>query len=334
MREVAVVILNYNGFQYLQKFIPFLVKYGSSYDIVVADNNSSDNSIPFLNRNFPDIKIIKFDQNFGFCTGYNLAIRQIENTYCILLNSDIEVTENWSEPMIDLLKSDKSIGAVQPKLLTYAERDLFEYAGGAGGLIDRWGYPLCRGRLFRTFENDTGQYDDTSEIFWASGACMATRTETFLKNGGFDDSFFAHMEEIDFCWRLKNAGYKIMYTSESVIYHVGGGTLPKENPKKTFLNFRNSLLVLLKNLPSEQVVFKIFLRLILDFPAAILFLFQGNWRSSLMIFKAHIHFYLLMRATIKKRYSPQNQPENMKGCYRGSLLLKYYYTGVRKYVDL
>ena len=241
MTKTAVVILNWNGKKFLEQFLPYVIKHSSSdAEVIVADNASNDDSVEFLKNNYPEIQIINNNENGGFSKGYNEALSKIDAEYYVLLNSDIEVTENWIKPIIDLMDSDKSIAVCQPKLRSYHQKEMFEYAGAAGGFIDKYGYPFCRGRIFNSIEVDNGQYDDTCEVFWATGAAMFVRAELYHKFGGLDNDFFAHMEEIDFCWRLKNEGYKIMYCADSVVYHVGGGTLPKNSSRKTFLNFRNN----------------------------------------------------------------------------------------------
>ena len=241
MSLVAVVILNWNGKKYLEQFLPSLIEHtGSDAEIVVADNASTDDSLSFLKTNFPSIRVIQNTTNGGFARGYNLALKQVEADYYVLLNSDIEVTANWLKPVISMMEQDEKIGACQPKIRSFHHRNSFEYAGAAGGYIDEYGYPFCRGRLFLTIEEDNGQYDDTVEISWASGACMFVRSRLFHQLGGLDDDFFAHMEEIDFCWRLHNYGYRVMYCPGSTVYHIGGGTLPKASWRKTYFNFRNN----------------------------------------------------------------------------------------------
>ena len=301
-KKVAIVILNWNGKRFLEKFLPFLVKFNAAYsDIIIADNASSDDSIKFLKEQYPDLRIIQNSENGGFAKGYNDALSQVDTEYYVLLNSDIEVTENWIEPVIALMDSDKNIAACQPKIRSYKNKDEFEYAGAAGGFIDNLGYPFCRGRIFQELEKDEKQFDDVKEIFWATGACMFVRAEIFNKLGGLDNDFFAHMEEIDFCWRLKNDGYKIMYCPKSLIYHVGGGTLPKNNPKKTYLNFRNNFILLYKNLPSEKIFSVLFIRLFLDGIAGMKFLFEGHIKDFFAVIHAHFAFYFSIRKHIKKR---------------------------------
>ncbi|MEO5777211.1 MAG: glycosyltransferase family 2 protein [Flavobacterium sp.] len=301
MKKIAVVILNWNGAKLLEQFLPSVVAYSNEAKIYVADNASTDNSIAVIKEKFPTATIIQNDGNYGFAKGYNLALQQVEEEYYALVNSDIEVTENWLAPILSIFDSEPNIGIIQPKILDYKNKEYFEYAGAAGGFIDQYGYPYCRGRIFDTIEKDNGQYNDELEIFWASGACLFIRKEVYRKLNGFDDDFFAHQEEIDLCWRAFNLGYKAKYTSESVVYHVGGATLNESNPKKTFLNFRNSLLMLTKNLPENKLFPILFVRLILDGIAGILFIFKGKFIHCWAILKAHFSFYSLINKTLKKR---------------------------------
>ena len=300
--KVAIVILNWNGKLFLEKFLPFLIKYNSSdAEIIIADNASKDDSISFLQTNYPDIRIIKNNENGGFSKGYNDALSQVDAEYYVLLNSDIEVTPNWINPVINLMDSDKSIAACQSKIMSYYNKEQFEYAGAAGGYIDKFGYPFCRGRIFQVLEKDEKQYNDVVEIFWATGACMFVRAELYHKLGGLDDDFFAHMEEIDFCWRLKNQGYKIMYCPDSMVFHVGGGTLPKNNPHKTYLNFRNNFFLLFMNLPKEKIFPVFFVRFFLDGIAGMKFLFEGHFKDAIAVIEAHFRFYFSISKLIKKR---------------------------------
>lgn len=332
MSETAVVLLNWNGLNYLKKFLPTIVEYSKEFaDIVIADNDSTDDSIKFITENFPEVFLIKLDKNYGFAEGYNKALNPLCHTYFILLNSDVEVTPNWIDPVIKSMKIDRSIAACQPKLLSYTNKQFFEYAGGAGGFIDKLGYPFCRGRLFSTLEQDTGQYNNPIELFWASGACMFVRAECFKEVKGFDGDYFAHMEEIDLCWRMKLKGYKIMYTPQSTVYHVGGGTLPKTNPQKTFLNFRNNLTTLYKNLPAHLVYQTILVRLVLDGIAGIKFLVSGNSLDCLAVIKAHFSFYKNFSKNHKKR-SKSNSA--MSSIYKGNIVFDYYLKGIRKFSDL
>lgn len=293
MKKVAVVILNYNGKKFLEQFLHNVIENTNDElaDIVVADNASTDGSVEFLEERFPDIRLIINEFNGGFATGYNLALKQVEAEYFVLLNSDIEVTPGWIEPVVTLMDSRPDIAACQPKILSYYDKQQFEYAGAAGGFIDRYGYPFCRGRLFQHLEEDHGQYDDVCEVFWATGACMFVRAKLYLEHGGLDDSFFAHMEEIDFCWRMKNLGYRIYCCPQSSVYHIGGGTLPKGSARKTYLNFRNNLSLLYKNLPSGHVFWILAYRILLDWVAAVKFLFTGGVADFWAVIKAHFHFY-------------------------------------------
>ncbi|MGE0560527.1 MAG: glycosyltransferase family 2 protein [Flavobacteriales bacterium] len=333
MKKVAVVILNWNGKNFLEKFLPSVTTYSNDYtDIIVADNNSTDDSINFLKNNYPDIKLIINDKNYGFAQGYNEALKKVEAEYVVLLNSDIEVTKNWIEPIIELMDSDKLIAACQPKLKDYNKKNYFEYAGAAGGLIDYLGYPLCRGRIFNHLEEDKGQYDDVTEIFWATGACMFVRMEYFNQVGGLDNHYFAHMEEIDLCWRFKNLGYKIMFSPYSTVYHVGGGTLNKIKPQKTYLNFRNNLFLLHKNLPKETRNWIILQRLILDGCAGIKLLLEGKPKHTLAIIKAHFHFYKHLKQNKSKRQNVANR--NNVGIINKSILVKSFIEKKHTYIEL
>ena len=301
MKKIAVVILNWNGAKLLEQFLPSVMQFSAEATVYVADNASTDNSIQFIKDNFPSITIIQNKENFGFAKGYNIALEQVEEELYCLLNSDVEVTENWLTPILSIFENEKSIGIIQPKILDYKDKSKFEYAGAAGGFIDKYGYPFCRGRIFETIEEDLGQYDDETEIFWASGACFFIRKEIYKTLKGFDDDFFAHQEEIDLCWRAFNLGYKVKYTSKSIVYHVGGATLKEGNPKKTYLNFRNSLFMLLKNLPENKLIPIIFTRLLLDGIAGIQFLSKGKFKHFIALLKAHFSFYRSINKMLKKR---------------------------------
>ena len=305
--QIAVVILNWNGRQLLEQFLPSIIKHSYEATIYVADNASTDESVVYVKNNFPEIKIIENTSNFGFAKGYNEALKDISADVFALVNSDVEVTENWLQPIIQTFKNENKTAIIQPKILDYKRKEFFEYAGAAGGFIDKFGYPFCRGRIFETLEKDNDQYNDNCEIFWASGACFFIRANVFKELNGFDEDFFAHQEEIDLCWRAKNKHYDIKYVSESVVYHVGGATLAAGNPRKTFLNFRNSLLMLTKNLPQSSLFFIIFSRLILDGIAAIKFLLEGKLQHFIAIIKAHFSFYSLFLSTYKKRESYQSK---------------------------
>jgi len=321
--KVAVVILNWNGRDFLEKFLPNVLECTlGDAELIVADNASTDDSISFLEKNYPNIRIIQNAENGGFAKGYNDALKKVESEYYVLLNSDIETTPGWIKPIIKMMDLDEQIAACQPKLLSYNEKHKFEYAGAAGGFIDKLGYPFCRGRIFDTLEEDLGQYDDPKEIFWASGACMFVRSKLFHLAGGFDEDFFAHMEEIDLCWRLKLRDYKIVYCPESTVYHVGGGTLNKMNPFKTYLNFRNNLLLLHKNLPKRNLFPTIMMRLILDGVAGVKFFFSDGPKHTLAIVRAHFSFFGSISATRKKRKQTLIKPVSQ--VYGGNLLLDYY----------
>ena len=320
MKKIAVVILNWNGAKLLEQFLPSVMAYSDEAKVYVADNASTDDSIAVIKEQFPSITIIQNDGNYGFATGYNVALYQVEEEYYALVNSDIEVTENWLAPIVSIFDSEPNIGIIQPKILDYKNKECFEYAGAAGGFIDKYGYPYCRGRIFDTIEKDNGQYNDELEIFWASGACFFIRKDAFRKLNGFDDDFFAHQEEIDLCWRAYNLGYKAKYTSASVVYHVGGATLNESNPKKTFLNFKNSLLMLTKNLPKDKLVPILFVRLILDGLAGFQFIFKGKFSHCWAIVKAHFYYYHLINKTLKKRKPPQSE-----NYYRSKSIIYNYF---------
>ena len=331
--QVAVIILNWNGQKYLQQFLPTLIQYSKEEaEIIVADNASSDDSVAFLTTHYPEIRIIRNPDNGGFAKGYNLALSQVKADYYILLNSDIEVTENWIHPVITLMEQDKQIAACQPKIRSYLEPKKFEYAGAAGGFIDKYGYPFCRGRIFLSIEEDTGQYDDASEIFWATGACMFVRADLFHQSGGLDEDFFAHMEEIDFCWRLKNNGYRIMYCPDSTVFHIGGGTLPKASWRKTYLNFRNNFYLLYKNLPDNRL-YKVFaVRLCLDGIAAFKFLFQAGFKDFWAVTRAHMSFYRSFRKIKQKRKALKHG--SMQHVFGKNIVVEYYLRGKRKFSQL
>ena len=333
MPSVAVVILNWNGREFLRKFLPSVLKFGSDdAEIIVADNASTDSSIEFLQENFPQVRIIQNKTNGGFARGYNEALSQVDADYFVLLNSDIEVTENWIRPVIDLMETDLQIAACQPKLRSYHTPGKFEYAGAAGGFIDKFGYPFCRGRIFLEVEEDLGQYDDAREIFWATGACMFVRAKLYKQFQGLDEDFFAHMEEIDFCWRLKNAGYKIMYCPGSVVYHVGGGTLPKRSSRKTYLNFRNNLSLLYKNLPHKLILPVFAVRFPLDGFAAFKFLIDGGFADFYAVLRAHLYFYRNILKLRKKRKSVQ---QNQVNCiYNGLLVSDHYLRHTKLFSEL
>lgn len=333
MYKLAIVILNWNGKNFLEKFLPFLVSSIPDYaSVIIADNASTDDSIQFLNEKYPTIRVIKNDRNFGFAEGYNVALKQIDAEYYVLLNSDIEVSPGWVEPVIAMMDADKNLAACQPKILSYHDRNMFEYAGAAGGFIDKLGYPFCRGRVFQSLEEDRGQYDQNVEVFWATGACMFVRAEDYHRLGGLDNDFFAHMEEIDFCWRLKNNGYKVMVCGQSKVYHIGGGTLPKNNSRKTYLNFRNNFFLLFKNI-SKKRMFGVFLaRLFLDGFAAFKFLFEGHPKDFFAVLRAHFAFYFAIPSLIKKR--KRNVLRRVDMIYRRSIVMQHYLKGVKRFSEL
>lgn len=299
--KLAVAILNWNGKKLLEEFLPSVIQHTKNADIYVIDNASMDDSVPYLKANYPSVKIVQNQGNYGFAKGYNEGLKHIDADIYCLLNSDVEVTGNWTEPIMELFQKDQSIAAVQPKILDYKTKTHFEYAGAGGGYMDKFGYPFCRGRVFWTLEEDIGQYNDTVECFWATGASLFIRKEDFFRQKGFDEDFFAHMEEIDLCWRLKNENRKIYYCGSSTVYHLGGGTLQKNNPRKTYLNFRNSLNMYLKNLPKDQLFPIIFSRLTLDGISAIVFMFYEGFGHLWAIFMSHMHFYRDFSKMYKKR---------------------------------
>ena len=301
MKKIAVVILNWNGAKLLEQFLPSVVSFSEEATIYVADNASTDNSIDVIQTQFPSVKITQNSGNFGFAKGYNEALQFVEEPFYALVNSDIEVTENWLVPIIEIFENESETAIIQPKILDFKKKTHFEYAGAAGGFIDKLGYPFCRGRIFETIEADKNQYDDEIPIFWASGACFFIRREVYRKLNGFDPDFFAHQEEIDLCWRAFNLGYQTKFTYKSTVYHVGGATLQQSNPQKTFLNFRNSLLMLVKNLPKNQLFPILFSRLCLDGLAGIQFIFKGKFKHFLAIIKAHFAFYSIGFQFYKKR---------------------------------
>ncbi len=338
MKLVSIVILNWNGRTFLEKFLPTLVSRSrmEGVEIVVADNGSSDDSLSFMESSFPDISLIKLDKNYGFTGGYNRALEQLDSRYFLLLNSDIEVTPLWLDPMISHMEANKDCAACTPKIKDYKDKTRFEYAGAAGGYIDHYGYPFCRGRIFDELEEDRGQFDQVSEIFWGSGACLMVRAEQYRAVGGLDEQFFAHMEEIDLCWRLKRAGWTISFIPESTVYHVGGGTLARGNPKKTYLNFRNNLLLLYKNLPAKKRRRIIFFRMILDGISAVRFLLGGSPGDFSAVLRAHRDYY-----GMKKSYLGINKEnilgENdviVNGIYPRSIVAAFFLKGKRKFEDL
>ncbi len=335
MDKIAVVILNYNGKSFLEKFLPSVLTYSKVAVIYVADNASTDDSIEFLEMNYPNVNVIVNQINGGFAKGYNDALKTIKAEYYVLLNSDIEVTPNWIEPCIRLLDENAMIAAVQPKVLSFANPSYFEHAGAAGGFLDKDAYPFCQGRIFETTELDKGQYNVTKEIFWATGACLFIRAEKYHEISGLDEDFFAHMEEIDLCWRLKSRGNKIYYCADSVIFHVGGGTLSYKNPKKTYLNFRNSLFMLTKNYDGI-LIFKLLKRLCLDGIAATLFIVKFQFRHFVAVFKAHLSFYRKLGRFLRKRKIEKQivRQKITTGYYKKSIVFGHFLFGKKSFQDL
>lgn len=338
MAKVAVVILNWNGHDMLAKFLPKVVEYSrQDAEIWVADNSSNDQSMHLLETQFPLVKTIVLEQNFGFAEGYNRALAQIEADYYVLLNSDVEVGHHWLTPLVEFMDSHPQVAACQPKLLSEQDKDVFEYAGACGGFIDKYGYPFCRGRIFDTVEPDNGQYDYQQEVLWATGACMMVRSADYWDAGGLDGRFFAHNEEIDLCWRLRLMGHKIFCIPESEVYHVGGGTLPKGNPKKTYLNFRNNLTMLYKNLADKDLRRVMRIRWFLDYLAAFeMLLLHRNWGDFKAIFKARKAFKAWRHEfdADRKKIQEHRHGMNVEGIYDGSILWQYYAKGKKRFADL
>lgn len=326
--NIAVVILNWNGVKLLEQFLPSIIAFSPEATVYVADNASTDTSVEFVKENFPSVKIIINKENFGFAKGYNEALKDIDADIYALVNSDVEVTEKWLSPIIETFKKEPNTAVVQPKILDFKNREYFEYAGAAGGFVDKFGFPFCRGRIFDTIEKDNGQYDTDLEIFWASGACFFIRKDVYWELNGFDDDFFAHQEEIDLCWRIFNQGYTIKYCHQSKVYHVGGATLNEGSPRKTFLNFRNSLAMMVKNLPCTYLFPILFLRLLQDGIAGIRFVLQGKWIHCYMILKSHFCFYWHLKKNFKKRKHQQ-----LKGYHKTESIVFTYYISNGKVFD-
>lgn len=334
--RVAVIILNWNGKKFLEQFLPGVCAHsGEMASVYIADNASTDDSVEFLKHHFPQVHIIHNPRNGGFAYGYNTSLAHIKAEYYILLNSDVEVTPNWIEPIIRLMDKDKTVGAVQPKIKSFTAPGYFEYAGAAGGFIDVYGYPFCRGRIFDTIEKDEKQYDGEKEIFWATGACLFIRGDLYHQLGGFDEDLFSHQEEIDLCWRMKLLGHKVMFCSGSEVMHYGGGMLPKSNPFKTYLNFRNNLIILCKNHPSRTLVWKIFVRMVLDGIAGLRFLLMGNAKDMVAISKGHIDFYRTLSTTLRKRKALKKlKPQPVSCIYKRSIVKKYFIRRQRYFYQL
>lgn len=337
MATVAIVILNYNGASMLRKFLPMVIeRSGAQAEVIVADNASTDESVAVMSNEFPTVSLIKLDKNWGFAEGYNRALQNVDADYFLLLNSDVEVTDGWIEPLLATMETDKGIAACQPKLLDYKRKTHFEYAGASGGFIDHYGYPYCRGRIFDTVEEDRGQYNEQCDIFWATGAALMIRAEDFRAVGGLDGTFFAHMEEIDLCWRLRARGRRIVCVPESVVYHVGGATLNYSNPRKTFLNFRNNLLMLYKNLPEREIKSVMRVRSLLDYVAALKFLLTGCMGDFKAVINARREF-----KRIKSEYTAKREEnlaavvtEHIPERSRLSILWRYYACCCKKFIQL
>lgn len=329
MSHTAVVILNFNGQHWLEKFLPDVVRYSPEAEVVVADNGSTDQSLDWLKAEMPEVRVIELQKNRGFAEGYNHALSRIEADYYLLLNSDVAVTPNWLPPLLRCLEQNPEAGACQPRLRSFHQPTHFEYAGAAGGWLDKYGYPFCRGRVFDTLEADEEQYATVAPVFWASGACFLIRADLYHRIGGLDADFFAHMEEIDLCWRLQNAGYQVVYCPESTVYHVGGGTLQTGSPFKTYLNFRNNLVMLIKNLPAAQLWQTVFWRMCLDAVAALRFLVRGEFRHFAAVLRAHGYLYARAGFLRKKRrrtqqLAPARPPDELHGWLDKSLIWNYF----------
>ncbi len=333
--KVAVVILNYNTRELLEKYLPSVLD--TSYantEIWVVDNASPDDSFEFVQRTYPQIKLLRSEENRGYAGGYNWALKQIEADFYVLLNSDVEVTPLWLDPLVKLA-NDESIGAIQPKILDLKQRNKFEYAGAAGGYLDKWGYAFCRGRIFDELEEDKGQYNDTKQVFWATGACLFVRADAYHKLNGLDDDFFAHMEEIDLCWRMQLHGYKVYVQPESEVYHLGGGTLSEGSTRKYFLNFRNNLIMLVKNDHSALWFFSLLGRMVLDGVSAIKFLTDGKAALLLVVLKAHFAFYKSLGSTLKKRRALKKvKTVRLVQRYPKSIVWQHFAKGVKQFSDL
>ncbi|TAF67050.1 MAG: glycosyltransferase family 2 protein [Cytophagales bacterium] len=332
--QTAVVILNYNGKFFLEKFLPKVLQFTPNADVIVADNASTDDSVAFLQEKFPTLPLILLPQNYGFSKGYNEALRTIspeQYTFLLLLNSDVEPTAEWLEPLENFMQQNPQVAACQPKIKAYHEPQKFEYAGAAGGMLDKYGFAFCRGRIFDSTETDTQQYETNTPVFWATGACMMVRTEAFWKVGGFDDDFFAHMEEIDLCWRLHSIGYEIYYVANSTIFHVGGGTLAQGSPRKTFLNYRNNLAMIVKNYPTTIGLIRLLLiRFLLDFVALIRFLSKKDTKQATAIFKAYWHFYKKFGFWREKRRNTLKSKNSLAKIFPKSIVWLYFVRGKKK----
>lgn len=337
-KKVAVVILNWNGAKLMEEFLPSVMDYSPAElaEVIVADNGSTDASVDMLKEKFPSVRIIQLDKNYGFAEGYNQALKQIDNEYTVLLNSDVEVTPGWLDAPLAAMEADSTIVAAQPKIRAQRNKDYFEYAGAAGGYMDIYGYPYCRGRLLHVVEKDEGQYDTPADILWATGACLFIRTTIYKEVGGLDAGFFAHQEEIDMCWRLRSRGYRLVCTPQSVVYHVGGATLQVESPRKTFLNFRNNLLMLYKNLPEKDLKHVMRARFWLDYIAATKFLLCGHVQNAKAVYEARKAFFDMKSEYAEKRR--ENLAKTTLGTIpeliNDSLIIGFYLKGKKKFADI
>jgi GT2 family glycosyltransferase len=338
MSEIAVVILNWSTRNLIEQFLPIVLKYSlsSTTEVWIADNASTDGSVEFVKTNFPDVRIIQFDKNYGFTGGYNRALAKIEAKYFLLLNSDVEVTEHWLEPLYTWMENHPKTAACTPKIRSWYEKNKFEYAGAAGGFIDYLGYPFCQGRIFDMLEEDSNQYDIDRDIFWATGACIMLRSDVFRSLQGFDELFFAHMEEIDLCWRMQRLGYSIHFCPQSIIYHIGGATLPKQNPRKTFLNFRNNMLLLYKNLPSRRLGSILIMRFILDGISGIRFFLRGDWGAGFAIIKAHFAFYKMvpLYRNYRKKQDWTRNETTIETIFPHSIVYHHFIRKINRFNDL
>lgn len=337
--KVSVVILNWNGKALLEKYLKGVLEYSlydESIEVVVADNGSDDKSMEFIKETYPEVRCIDLERNHGYAKGYNKALSLLDSEYAVLLNSDVEVTKNWLSVLINYMDANRDVVACQPKIRDLKNKAYFEYAGGAGGYLDFLGYPFCRGRIFNCLEKDEGQYDNVADVLWATGACLVVRLKDYIEAGGFDEYFFAHMEELDLCWRLKSRGYKIRCVPGSVVFHLGGATLSRENPRKTFLNFRNNLLMVYKNTFGLKFVFVFILRFILDYVFFLKLFFTGNFRDAFAVVRARCNFYKIQKAEKKQR--DINKRKKIKntapGIYGNSIIFDFYVLGKKKFSQL
>mgnify|MGYP001119998537 CR=1 FL=1 len=321
MKELSIALLNYNGKAHLEKYLPSVIQFSENHPVIVIDNGSEDDSVEFLQNHYPQIGLIRFETNHGFCGGYNLALELLKSQYVVLLNTDVEVTAGWITPVLSYMQANPTVKAAQPKILSLTQKTHFEYAGGAGGFLDTMAYPFCRGRIFETMEEDRGQYDDISKVSWASGSCLFIHRQTYLDLGGLDEHFFAHMEEIDLCWRLWNAGHEVAAVPSSTVYHLGGGTLHKSSPYKTYLNFRNGLSLMLKNERAKHLLWKLPMRLLLDWSAILKFSLQSGPKHGIAILRAHLGFFRQFRHNYKQRPKQFNR---QRPYFKGLLAINYF----------